>query len=79
MHLAAAAGVPTLGLFGPSPEWRYAPWGPHAAYVRTPESFAELQARRDAMGEVRETMMGGLAVASVLEAAEALLQRTETV
>jgi heptosyltransferase-3 len=35
MHIAAAAGVPTLGLFGPSPVSQYAPWGPRAAYVRT--------------------------------------------
>ena len=42
MHLAAAAGTPTLGLFGPSPEARYRPWGPKATYVRTPESFEEL-------------------------------------
>src|SRR3546814_12380773 len=42
MHLAAAAGTPTLGLFGPSPEVRYRPWGPHAGYVRPPESFEAL-------------------------------------
>jgi ADP-heptose:LPS heptosyltransferase len=34
MHLAAAAGAPTLGLFGPSDERHYAPWGPAAAFVR---------------------------------------------
>lgn len=27
MHMAAAAGIPTLGLFGPSREEHYAPWG----------------------------------------------------
>src|SRR3546814_1992136 len=46
MHLAAAAGTPTLGLFGPSPEVRYRPWGPHAGYVRTPESFEALTGAR---------------------------------
>jgi ADP-heptose:LPS heptosyltransferase len=35
MHLAAACGTPTLGLFGPSPVARYAPWGSHAATVCT--------------------------------------------
>ena len=39
MHIAAAAGVPTLGLFGPSQEELYAPWGRHCAPVRTPQSF----------------------------------------
>ena len=33
MHIAAACGVPTLGLFGPSPARQYAPWGPRTAFV----------------------------------------------
>ena len=33
MHLAAAAGVPTLGLFGPTPAQEYAPAGPRASAV----------------------------------------------
>jgi heptosyltransferase-3 len=42
MHIAAAIGAPTLGLFGPSPIEKYAPWGPRTAVVRTadpPESM----------------------------------------
>jgi heptosyltransferase-3 len=35
MHLAAAAGIPTLGLFGPTPEELYAPWGERCGVVRT--------------------------------------------
>ncbi len=35
MHIAAAAGTPTLGLFGPSPVEQYAPWGACTAFVRT--------------------------------------------
>src|SRR6516162_6913674 len=35
MHIAAASGTPTLGLFGPSPISQYAPWGQHAAVVRS--------------------------------------------
>jgi heptosyltransferase III len=42
MHLAAASGTPTLGLFGPSPVEQYAPWGPIAAYVRSIESPATM-------------------------------------
>jgi ADP-heptose:LPS heptosyltransferase len=42
MHLAAAAGTPTLGLFGPSPVEQYAPWGPRAAYVRSTDSPAAM-------------------------------------
>lgn len=33
MHLAAASGAPTVGLFGPSAVETYAPWGTHAAVV----------------------------------------------
>jgi hypothetical protein len=35
MHMAAAVGTPTLGLFGPSPSSQYAPWGKHTALVRS--------------------------------------------
>ena len=39
MHAAAACGVKTFGLFGPSYPHLYSPWGAHCAYARTPESF----------------------------------------
>ena len=35
MHLAAAMGTPTVGLFGPNHPSRYAPVGPHVASVYT--------------------------------------------
>ncbi len=34
MHIAAAAGAPTLGLFGPSDERVYGPYGPRARALR---------------------------------------------
>jgi ADP-heptose:LPS heptosyltransferase len=39
MHMAAAAGAPTLGLFGPSDDRLYAPWGPKARALRGPREF----------------------------------------
>lgn len=42
MHAAAAAGVKTVGLFGPSYPHLYAPYGEHTTYAQTPESFDEL-------------------------------------
>lgn len=42
MHLAAAAGVPTLGLFGPTPMAQYAPVGMRAAAVRGGPRMEEL-------------------------------------
>jgi len=42
MHAAAAANIPTVGLFGPSYPHLYAPWGKHTTYARTPEGFDQL-------------------------------------
>jgi len=42
MHIAAASGVPTLGLFGPSKEAHYAPWGERTAVVRTALDYDQL-------------------------------------
>jgi heptosyltransferase-3 len=39
MHLAAASGIPTLGLFGPSQDVFYAPWGWHTEVARTRVPF----------------------------------------
>jgi ADP-heptose:LPS heptosyltransferase len=39
MHLSAAAGAPTLGLFGPSDDRLYGPWGPDARALRGPRDF----------------------------------------
>ena len=60
MHLAAAAGAPTLGLFGPTPSDEYGPAGPKAQAVL-------------ADGPPGQGAMEDLPVAWVLEAAEALL------
>ncbi|HZP45738.1 MAG TPA: glycosyltransferase family 9 protein [Candidatus Binataceae bacterium] len=37
MHLGAAMGVPTVGLFGPTSPIQWAPRGPHATYVAGPQ------------------------------------------
>lgn len=41
MHMAAAAGIATLGLFGPSRDDLYAPWGDKCRAIRTPISYEE--------------------------------------
>lgn len=74
MHLAAAAGVPTLGLFGPSLEEHYAPWGPLGAVARADKSFDEIfppnfDHRRTG------TLMDSLGVDAVEKAARTLWQR----
>ena len=60
MHIAAASGVPTLGLFGRSRADEYAPAGLHTAVAIAP-------------GPPGEAPMEGLEVKTVIQAAQALL------
>jgi ADP-heptose:LPS heptosyltransferase len=72
MHIAATAGVPTIGLFGPSDERRYGPWGPLTKAVRGPRSFEQfLAVDPDLSQAIRH--MSDLPVATVVKAAKALL------
>ena len=75
MHMAAAAGIPTLGLFGPSPEWRYGPYGRQTAVVRTPESFEQLVVDNPAFDHRKtDCLMTGLSVEAVVGTARTLWQ-----
>lgn len=66
MHCAAASGVPTLGLFGPSYPHLYGPWGTHADYVSTPESFDQLIAYEGYDPKTAPCLMNSLSVSAVL-------------
>ena len=69
MHAAAAAGVPTFGLFGPSYPHLYAPWGEHTGYVCTPKTFDELiDFEGYSASTLRHSLMTELAVDDVLAA-----------
>jgi heptosyltransferase-3 len=70
MHLAAAAGTPTLGLFGPSPIEQYAPWGQHTATVATAIAHRDL-IPPDFNRLTTDTLMDSLSV----DAAEAGVRR----
>ncbi len=61
MHLSAAIGTPTLGLFGPSPSGEYAPAGPRTAFVVAP-------------GPDGKAPIAGVTDAAALEAAVRLLR-----
>lgn len=74
MHLAAAVGTPTLGLFGPGYEKIYGPWGAHTAYLRTPESTAELLALLPHPGAHEPNLMKTLTVERVAAEARRLLK-----
>lgn len=75
MHLAAAAGAPTLGLFGPSPPEEYAPVGPRAAHVTTKETVYELVAAPGYDHRTTGSLMGSLTVDAAFAGAAALLAR----
>jgi len=76
MHLAAAAGIPTLGLFGPSPEAMYAPWGPLADVVRPDTAYEEIFPDGFDPKDTG-TLMDGLSVDRVEQAANALWRRVQ--
>jgi len=69
MHVAAASGVPTLGLFGPSDERHFRPWGPNAAFLRTAESKDELFARIDYQPRGAQSLMESIPVDAAVAAA----------
>lgn len=76
MHLAAAAGAPTLGLFGPSDERLYAPWGEHTRALRGSRNFDQFKAMDPGLNQAISHMMD-LSVDSVVKAAEKLIKKTD--
>ncbi len=76
MHIAAAAGIPTIGLFGPSDERRYGPWGENTVAVRGPRSLDQfLAVDPDLSQAIRH--MSDLPVATVVRAAKELLAKVK--
>ena len=75
MHMAAAAGAPTLGLFGPSDDRLYGPWGPKAAALRGPRAFEAFKAADPGLNQAVNHMRD-LPVDWVKRAARELLART---
>jgi heptosyltransferase III len=74
MHIAAATGAPTLGLFGPSPIDQYAPWGENAATVRS-EAAWQAMFKKDFDHRTTDTLMDTLSVEAVEAAARSLWSR----
>jgi len=78
MHTAAAVGVPTLGLFGPSHPEIYGPWGEHTHYVRTDKNFAELIGAPGYDHRMTGTLMKSLPVRRVLQSAQSLWHKMQS-
>lgn len=76
MHLAASSGIPTLGLFGPSSETFYAPWGWLASVARTEASFDDIFPK-NFDHRSSGTLMDGLTVDRAEAAARDLWARTK--
>jgi heptosyltransferase-3 len=72
MHIAAAMGTPTLGLFGPSRPQHYAPWGAHTAVVATSASYEQLVGGPGYDHRRTDTLMDSLEVGAVEGAARRL-------
>ena len=75
MHMAAALGIPTLGLFGPGRPEVYGPWGPRAAFVSGAAAVGAAPPRPAEDAPTPEALMDKLSVTSAVEAAEALWRR----
>ena len=78
MHIAAAVGTPTLGLYGPSKTDLYGPWGPHTAFVRTRESYEELIGQPGYNRHTTGSLMTSISVDQVFGALSDLLKRTDS-
>jgi ADP-heptose:LPS heptosyltransferase len=76
MHLAAAAGAPTVGLFGPSDDRLYARWGANTRVVRGPRTLAQMRAVDPGFNQ-SVCHMFDLPVAQVAAVARELFAATE--
>ncbi len=75
MHMSAAMGTPTLGLFGPSLTAHYAPWGARTGWVRTAKSYAEIVGAPDYDHRTTGSVMDSLTVDMAEKAARELWRR----
>jgi ADP-heptose:LPS heptosyltransferase len=73
MHIAAAAGVPTIGLFGPSRPEHYGPWGERTAVVRTRVPYDALVSGSAYDHRTTGSLMGSLEIEDVVAAVRRLL------
>jgi heptosyltransferase-3 len=76
MHLAAVSGIPTLGLFGPSPKELYAPWGALCDVVSTSVPYEKIFTK-DFDHRETDTLMDSLSVNAVESAAHTLWKRAK--
>lgn len=79
MHLAAALGVPVVGLFGPTNPERNGPWGPRSIVLRSRQSATSYHhtARPDeALQSISPAEVAGAALALLQQQTSAAVQET---
>ena len=76
MHLAAAIGAPTLGLFGPTDDQIYSPLGRNTMVVRTPETPKELMSTSDFDHRTSGSLMETLSIEKVKKITYTMLKKT---
>ena len=67
MHLAAASGINTIGLFGPTRDDWYRPYGENCHVIRTRESYNELISK---LKDYNKSLMLSIDVNDVIELIE---------
>ena len=73
MHIASVSGIPTLGLFGPSLESRYAPKGNNSYYIRTKKTFNQLTGAKNFDWNTKKNLMSSLSVNDVFNKIKKIL------
>lgn len=74
MHIAAAMGTRTLGLFGPTRADLYRPWGENGAYVCSDTPLDDLLRMEKSDPTRKMNLMAGLSVEKAVEAASARIR-----
>ena len=75
MHLAAASGVPTIGLFGPSNNIKYKPYGKKTMAILSPKSPEELMGGKDFNPKICNSLMMDLTVKKVSSKVESFFKK----
>lgn len=65
MHMAASLSVPTIGLFGPSNDRRYGPFGDNTIILRTPQTLKDLESLPGFSYKANKSFMTDLSVETV--------------
>jgi heptosyltransferase-2 len=78
MHVSAAAGTPTIAIFGPTSPWHWKPLNPIAAILEPPgDDEARTRARAIGNDAVRHRRTGDVAIETVLASVQQVLADTK--